>query len=308
VTLANHLSDDTLSVLVDEQLSPAELQAARAHLETCARCTEQLAELRALKALLGDLPELDLPRDFALGPRLVGDPPNVIRLEQWYTWTRAAAASLAAAFVLLVGGTVYLDTVAPPRATTAFEVRSRESVTASAPKAAAPAAAPATARAAAPTTAPAAAIAPAAPPQSNAVPGAPAAARDSAQSASAPASAGAAAAPQPAPAQLSARPQPAAAEAPPSATGQPTPETADQTAAATRVQPLPTLPPTPVPQPTLAPAAPFASSAVPQVVDPAAPLRTTAAVVGLLAVFVLLGALVVRHRLSRARAPISLQE
>jgi hypothetical protein len=300
VTLADHLSDDILSVLVDEQLSPAELQAARAHLETCARCTEQLAELRALKALLGDLPELDLPRDFALGPRLVGDPPNVIRLEQWYTWTRAAAASLAAAFVLLVGGTVYLDTVAPPRATTAFEVRSRESVTASAPKAAAPAAAP--------TTAPAAAIAPAAPPQSNAVPGAPAAARDSAQSASAPASAGAAAAPQPAPAQLSARPQPAAAEAPPSATGQPTPETADQTAAATRVQPLPTLPPTPVPQPTLAPAAPFASSAVPQVVDPAAPLRTTAAVVGLLAVFVLLGALVVRHRLSRARAPISLQE
>ncbi len=296
MTLADHLSDEVLSVLVDEQLSPAELQAARVHLEACTRCTEQLAELRRLKALLGDLPELDLPRDFALGPRLVADPPNVIRLERWYTWTRAGAASLAAAFVFLVAGTVYVDTVSPPR----FDARTTQAV-ANAPKVAVPAAAPASAPATVPTTAPTAAVAPAAPPQSNAVPGVPAAARDSAQSASAPASAGGATAQQPA-AQLAARSQPSAAESEPKpAAG----DTADQTAAATRVQPLPTLPPTPVPQP---PAAPVASTAALSVVDPAAPLRTAAVIAGVLAVLVLLGALVVRHRLSRARAPIPLQE
>ena len=66
--------------------------------------------------MLRQLPEVDPPRDFSLGPRLVADPPNVIRLQRWYTATRAAAASLAAVFVLLVAGTLYVDTsVAPAR-------------------------------------------------------------------------------------------------------------------------------------------------------------------------------------------------
>jgi len=297
VTPADHLADDLLSALVDEELSPAELQAARSHLSTCVECSERLAPLRAIKDLLRRLPEVAPPGDFSLGPRVVADPPNVIRLQRWYTATRAVAASLAAVFVFLVAGTVYMDTaVAPARQRTAIEVTSSQGLTQN--QVAAPtslaAGAPARDAAQAPTKA-----------QPPVAPQAPAAAP-------APAPAGAqappaAATPAPAAPGLAARPQSAAAEAQSRAAAPPTPDSTDLTAAATRVQPLPTRPP--VAAPTAAPfSAPAAASASLPLEDPAAPFRAAALTVGVLAVVVLLGALIVRHRLARARAPISPQE
>jgi hypothetical protein len=300
VTQVEHLADDVLSVLVDERLSPAESQAAREHLATCASCSERLAELRTLSGLLRALPEVDLPRDFSIGPRPVAEPANVIRLQRWYTWARAGAASLAAVFVFLVAGTVFLDSGAvPSRPTTAFQASSGEgAVAANAPRAAAPALAPATAATPAPTTAPNAP--PAAPAQAPA-PAPAAALRDAA-----PAAAGAQAQAKPAP--QSAASQPAAAEAPASTVAATTPQTTDQTAAATSVQPLPTV--APMPPPTAAAVAPAPAALAPPSppVDLATPLRVAASIVGFLAVLALLGALVARHRLSRARAPLPPQE
>jgi hypothetical protein len=299
VTLADHLADDLLSALVDEELSPAELQAARAHLAICVECSERLALLRAVKDLLQHLPEVAPPRDFSLGPRVVVDPPNVVRLERWYTATRALAASLAAVFVLLVGGTVYMDTAgAPAQQRAALEVTSSQGVTQNQAAAPTPLAAGASARDAA--QAPVKAQQPAAP-QAPAAAQAPAGAQPPA---AAPSGAGPSA-PTPAPAAAVLARSQSATEAQ-SRPATPTPDSTDLTAAATRVQPLPTRPP------AAATAAPFGAPAPTvaplQAEDPAAPFRAAAVTVGALALLVLLGALVVRYRLARARAPIHSQE
>jgi len=106
VTHSDHLADDVLSQLVDDQRSPAKAQA---HLETCVVCQARLEEMRTLVGLLRSLPSVEPPRDFRLGPRVVGDPPNVVRLRRWYAVTRAGAGALAAAFVFLSVGALYVD-------------------------------------------------------------------------------------------------------------------------------------------------------------------------------------------------------
>lgn len=114
---SDHLEDETLSALVDEQLAADAAEAARAHLETCAECQERLEGFRSVAGLLRELPEITPPRDFKLGPRLAdvgADPPNVVRLQRWYTATRTAAAALAAMFVLLSAGTLYVDSQRTP--------------------------------------------------------------------------------------------------------------------------------------------------------------------------------------------------
>jgi anti-sigma factor RsiW len=104
----NHVDDAALSALVDRQLTPDETARVQAHLEACSACQERLDGFRSVANLLQALPEIDPPRDFLLGPRLLVDPPNVVRLRRWYTVARTAAASLAAVFVLLSGGALYL--------------------------------------------------------------------------------------------------------------------------------------------------------------------------------------------------------
>jgi anti-sigma factor RsiW len=240
----NHLEDDVLSALVDDQLSADDAARVDAHLVGCADCQERVEGFRSVSALLRRLPELEPPRDFGLGPRLVADPPNVVRLRRWYTVTRAAAASLAAVFVLLSAGTLYMDS--RPGGVVSGE---------------------------------------AARPQVLSAPAAP-------RPTSAPAAARAAAAPQASPA---AAPQPAAGVAAPRPAAPP--QADDQVAATTSSRPLPT-PPPPTPAPVVQlPAPADAPAAAPTVADPAAPVRTGAAMVGVFAVLSLLATLAVRHRL-----------
>jgi hypothetical protein len=104
-----HLDDDLLSALVDDQLTPEERSLVQAHLGTCSACQARLDEFRSVAGLLRRLPDVEPTRDFALGLRVLVDPPNVIRLRRWYAVARASAASLAAVFVLLSVGTLYVD-------------------------------------------------------------------------------------------------------------------------------------------------------------------------------------------------------
>ncbi len=110
-----HIDDDVLSALVDQELGPQDLARASTHLDTCSDCHERLDGLRSVAVLLRQLPDIDPPRDLTLGPRLLADPPNVVRLRRWYTAARASAAALAAVCVFLLAGTLYLDAKpAPP--------------------------------------------------------------------------------------------------------------------------------------------------------------------------------------------------
>ena len=276
-----HIADQILSASIDDQLTLEEAREANAHLQTCAACRARLDELRSVVSLLGALPALEPPRDFSIGLRLVVDPPNVVRLRRWYGVARAGAASLAAAFVFLSAGALYIGSQASATSTTGLA--SRVQVVSGPAAAAVPAASPAVR-----------ALAPAAPvpPGANAAPPAPASAAAPADSAPARATAPALGAAAPAAGAAAVRAKPV-----PTPNGE---EVADQVTAATSVRPLPTPVPTLAPIPTLAPpqvAQPFATTTT---VDSAAPLRTAAAIVGVLAACVLLATLVVRHRLRAA--------
>jgi hypothetical protein len=265
---ASHIDDDVLSAFVDQQLSTDDLARARAHLETCADCQERLDGFRSVATLLRQLPEVEPPRDFALGLRLVGEPPNVVRLRRWYAAARITAAGLAAVFVCLLAGTLYLS--AQPAAPAASVARPQ---TLSAPVAATPnPAVAARSQAAAPQ--PQAAQQPQAVPPSQ---------TGSSQVGSAQPQA---AQPQPADG-VAAAPHPATLSA----------QSDDQVAAATSVSPLPTPPPTPVPT---AVAAPVAAAVATAESAPGAPLGLGALGIGVLAIVALLIALVARHRLQRA--------
>jgi hypothetical protein len=257
----DHLADELLSALIDAQLSRDEESAAHAHLGACAECQARLQELRSVVVLLHALPSIEPPREFSLGPRLVADPPNVIRLQRWYTVARAGAASLAAAFVFLSVGTLYVDSRPVPTSATLSS------------------------KAVAPQVASDGVSAPNAPTAENAVvPTAQAPAARQAVPAAAQAPAPAAAQPAAAGAALAAKPTPAAADP------------ADLVTAATSTRPLPTLVPTPLPTPLPVVGVPVSE---PQA-DTAGPLRAAAAIVGVLTVFALLAAVLMRHRLRAA--------
>lgn len=156
----DHLVDESLSALVDGQLSADGARHARAHLDACSACQMRLDELRSVIDLLRQLPEVEPPRSFALGPRLLEAPPNVVRLRRWYTVARASAASLAAVFVALSASALYIDSQQAP-ARVPETLANRPQAAAPVPTAIVPSAPTVAARAAAP--APAAAIRPAAP-------------------------------------------------------------------------------------------------------------------------------------------------
>ena len=61
-----HLTTARLSAYIDGQLSSEEQTQTEAHVQTCAVCQQQLAELRQTVALLHALPQPPLPRSFVL--------------------------------------------------------------------------------------------------------------------------------------------------------------------------------------------------------------------------------------------------
>jgi hypothetical protein len=271
-----HLTNEQLSALVDDRLAPDEQPLVRAHLADCGVCEGRLGELRLVASWLRALPVEEPPRDFRLpiGPTLVAtnEPSNVIRLQRWYAISRAAAATMAAAFVFLVAGSLYVDSrssaltsaaATQPQPLSASVANQSSASSAGGAVASSPVAARA-----------AAAVAPAAAP--------------SAQAALAVAATPARAQPAAAPAGLAA-------------------DSTDQTAAATSAQSLPTQPPTPEP-----PAPTTVATTVQQVPvadiqrasagrsDTGSPWRTAAIGAGLLAAFAVVIALVTRRRLEAA--------
>jgi anti-sigma factor RsiW len=58
-----------LSAYADGELSPDERREVEAHLQTCVECREELAGLRQVKHLIGQLPEREAPQEVWQGLR-----------------------------------------------------------------------------------------------------------------------------------------------------------------------------------------------------------------------------------------------
>jgi len=61
-----HLSTDQLNAWLDGETTDAEASIILPHLTSCERCQRELESLREVQTLLADMPEVRLPRSFAL--------------------------------------------------------------------------------------------------------------------------------------------------------------------------------------------------------------------------------------------------
>jgi hypothetical protein len=101
-----HVSIEDLSAFADgEALTPEQRATIEHHLDGCPACREELDSLRAVSALLSDLPAPEAPRSFRLAPADVGmgvpqelEPvqiePWIVRNQSRFRWAGLAAAVL----------------------------------------------------------------------------------------------------------------------------------------------------------------------------------------------------------------------
>ncbi|HEU0002957.1 MAG TPA: zf-HC2 domain-containing protein [Ktedonobacteraceae bacterium] len=66
MTQQEHLTTEQLSAFLDKQLTPQEQAFFDAHIQSCQRCQNALAELRRTVVLLHAMPQPQLPRSFTL--------------------------------------------------------------------------------------------------------------------------------------------------------------------------------------------------------------------------------------------------
>jgi len=93
-----------LSAYLDRELPPDEETAVRRHLDECARCREDLAQLTQVKAMLAGLPEHPLPEAFwpDLRRTLEREASPVARAARFWRIRPALALAVAAVVVLLL--------------------------------------------------------------------------------------------------------------------------------------------------------------------------------------------------------------
>ncbi len=151
----DHVSE-LLSPYLDGQVTPVERQLVEDHVRACAECGAELEELRALKGMLGRLPQRQPPRSFVLGPR----PERPAALSGTIGGFARALSSAAAALVVAAVG-VSLIVQGLPRNTTSVAAPALDVASAPARAQPVPIQAAASAQAAARPAASAAAQAPA---------------------------------------------------------------------------------------------------------------------------------------------------
>ena len=61
-----HLTTAQISAYLDKELAADELSLCQAHLQSCQACQDLLTDLRLTSALLHGLPQVEVPRSFAL--------------------------------------------------------------------------------------------------------------------------------------------------------------------------------------------------------------------------------------------------
>lgn len=122
---ADHLDDEALSGILDERLPEWKAAESRRHVAICGDCRDRLEGLANVALLLRSLPQVEPPRDFGLGPRLIAaggtlhPRPGERRLRRLYTWTRTFAGAAAALMLLSFSADVYYDAGRPVASTDA---------------------------------------------------------------------------------------------------------------------------------------------------------------------------------------------
>ncbi len=95
---------ELLSAYIDGEVTAAEQELVEAHLATCDVCGRDLATLRQTVALLGQLPQVAVPRPFTLRESDV-QPLRPVRSTWWHSgWLRGAVAAVAVLLCVAVGG------------------------------------------------------------------------------------------------------------------------------------------------------------------------------------------------------------
>ena len=100
-----HLSDKLADFFYNE-LSPAEMQNARRHIEECGDCRLQLQQFERLHVVLKSSPDWEPPRN------IVFSEPKRSTWYSWFDWRPVAASMAAAAFV--AGIIIRLSPAVPP--------------------------------------------------------------------------------------------------------------------------------------------------------------------------------------------------
>lgn len=98
-----HVTDEQLSLLLDNCLSPEEQARLESHLRTCGRCARAYEGLQQTVHLLHLTPRLTPPRAFTLTEADVARERGAAPIPLWRGLTRWATALTAAALVILLG-------------------------------------------------------------------------------------------------------------------------------------------------------------------------------------------------------------
>jgi anti-sigma factor RsiW len=102
----HEVSDEELSAYIDGAVSDAARARVEAHLASCARCSESIADLRSLRAALAMLPRSAAPRSFAVREADVQPAP---RRQLVPAWASTALAGVATFAFLTFGALVGID-------------------------------------------------------------------------------------------------------------------------------------------------------------------------------------------------------
>jgi len=93
---------EQLSAYIDAELPEKDALALDAHVQSCEACSRELDELRLASAALQELPEVDVPRSFALSPADVARPVPQTAVRSVNAGLRLTGAGLAAALAVLL--------------------------------------------------------------------------------------------------------------------------------------------------------------------------------------------------------------
>ena len=121
-----HFGTDVLSEFIDGRLSGRQLQRVSSQLNSCDSCRGEAAELRATVSLLQDLPDLAVPRSFALAAPPVqivrARAADTFRMPNWAYASAASVAALALAVIVSADATGLLEPSAESQQSVAFGV------------------------------------------------------------------------------------------------------------------------------------------------------------------------------------------
>jgi hypothetical protein len=103
--IPNHPHDERLSMLASGDPEATTDSQLTEHVDTCARCTDAVAELSTLRLTLAELPDLRPHRPLRLLPEVDAEPSGADRLAGWARrfFAPVLAAGAAVAMVGLVG-------------------------------------------------------------------------------------------------------------------------------------------------------------------------------------------------------------